>query len=75
VLTSAKSGIGIADVLEGRRRPHPARPRATATRPAQGLLVDSWYDPYLGVVILVRVIDGVDRKGLNVKFMQGGTST
>ncbi len=37
------------------------------------MLVDSWYDPYLGVVILVRVIDGVLKKGLNVKFMQGGT--
>jgi GTP-binding protein LepA len=38
------------------------------------MLVDSWYDPYLGVVILVRVIDGVINKGLNVKFMQGKPS-
>jgi hypothetical protein len=37
------------------------------------MLVDSWYDPYLGVVILVRVIDGKLTKGLKVKFMQGGT--
>jgi GTP-binding protein LepA len=37
------------------------------------MLVDSWYDPYLGVVILVRVIDGVIKKGLQVKFMAGGT--
>ena len=37
------------------------------------MLVDSWYDPYLGVVILVRVLDGVINKGLSVKFMQGGT--
>jgi GTP-binding protein LepA len=37
------------------------------------MLVDSWYDPYLGVVILVRVVDGVIKKGLQVKFMQGGT--
>jgi GTP-binding protein LepA len=37
------------------------------------MLVDSWYDPYLGVVILVRVIDGVITKGLSVRFMQGGT--
>ncbi|MFN6936111.1 MAG: translation elongation factor 4, partial [Tsuneonella sp.] len=39
----------------------------------KAMLVDSWYDPYLGVVILVRVIDGVIKKGLSVKFMQGGT--
>src|SRR3546814_1430066 len=37
------------------------------------MLVDSWYDPYLGVVILVRVMDGVLKKGLQVKFMAGGT--
>src|SRR5690606_22991180 len=39
----------------------------------KAMLVDSWYDPYLGVVILVRILDGVIRKGLQVKFMQGGT--
>src|SRR5690606_5450436 len=37
------------------------------------MLVDSWYDPYLAVVILVRVLDGAIAKGLHVKFMQGGT--
>src|SRR3546814_11987886 len=37
------------------------------------MLVDSWYDPYLGVVILVRVIDGALKKGQQVKFMQAGT--
>ena len=41
--------------------------------PLKAMLVDSWYDPYLGVVILVRVIDGTIRKGLNVKFMAGET--
>jgi GTP-binding protein LepA len=41
--------------------------------PLKAMLVDSWYDPYLGVVILVRVIDGVIKKGLQVKFMAGGT--
>ena len=41
--------------------------------PLKAMLVDSWYDPYLGVVILVRVIDGKLTKGLNIRFMQGGT--
>src|SRR3546814_18925272 len=38
------------------------------------MLVDSWYDPYLGVVILVRVVDGVLKKGQQIKFMQAGTT-
>jgi GTP-binding protein LepA len=72
VLASAKSGIGIEDVLEAvvRKIPPPSGDRAA---PLKAMLVDSWYDPYLGVVILVRVIDGSIRKGLHVKFMQGGT--
>ncbi len=72
VLTSAKSGIGIAEVLEAvvTRIPPPKGDRAA---PLKAMLVDSWYDPYLGVVILVRVIDGVIRKGLKVRFMAGGT--
>ena len=72
VLTSAKSGIGIAEVLEAIVTRIPP-PKGDANRPLKAMLVDSWYDPYLGVVILVRVIDGVIRKGLNVKFMAGGT--
>ena len=72
VLTSAKSGIGIEEVLDAvvARIPPPKGDRAA---PLKAMLVDSWYDPYLGVVILVRVIDGVIRKGLQVKFMAGGT--
>jgi len=72
VLTSAKSGIGIEEVLDAivARIPPPGGDR---TKPLKAMLVDSWYDPYLGVVILVRVIDGVIRKGLQVKFMAGGT--
>ena len=72
VLTSAKSGIGIADVLEAVVARIPP-PKGDPDAPLKAMLVDSWYDPYLGVVILVRVLDGVIRKGLNVKFMQGGT--
>jgi len=72
VLTSAKSGIGIEEVLDAvvERIPPPGGDRDA---PLKAMLVDSWYDPYLGVVILVRVIDGVIRKGLQVKFMAGGT--
>ncbi|GFE72686.1 MULTISPECIES: translation elongation factor 4 [Novosphingobium] len=72
VLASAKSGIGIDEILEAVVAKIPA-PKGDRTKPLKAMLVDSWYDPYLGVVILVRVIDGVIKKGLNVKFMQGGT--
>ena len=72
VLTSAKSGIGIEEVLEAVVTRIPP-PTGDATKPLKAMLVDSWYDPYLGVVILVRVIDGVIKKGLQVKFMAGGT--
>jgi GTP-binding protein LepA len=72
VLTSAKSGIGIEEVLDAvvARIPPPGGDRDA---PLTAMLVDSWYDPYLGVVILVRVINGVIKKGLQVKFMAGGT--
>ena len=72
VLASAKSGIGIEEVLEAVVKRIPP-PKGDRDAPLKAMLVDSWYDPYLGVVILVRVIDGVIRKGLQVKFMAGGT--
>ncbi len=73
VLTSAKTGIGIAEVLEAivARIPPPGGDRDA---PLKAMLVDSWYDPYLGVVILIRVIDGAIRKGQQIKFMQAGTT-
>jgi len=72
VLTSAKSGLGVAEVLEAivKRIPPPAGERDA---PLRAMLVDSWYDQYLGVVILVRVMQGVLKKGLNITFMQGQT--
>jgi GTP-binding protein LepA len=73
VLTSAKSGIGIDEVLEAIVTRIPP-PKGDREAPLKAMLVDSWYDPYLGVVILVRVIDGTIRKGQNVKFMAGGTT-
>jgi GTP-binding protein LepA len=73
VLTSAKAGIGIEDVLDAVVARIPP-PKGDADAPLKAMLVDSWYDPYLGVVILIRVIDGVVRKGQQVKFMQAGTT-
>ncbi len=73
VLASAKSGIGIAETLEAIVTRIPP-PRGDAAAPLKAMLVDSWYDPYLGVMILVRVMDGVLRKGQQVSFMQAGTS-
>ncbi|MGN6269331.1 MAG: translation elongation factor 4 [Sphingomonas sp.] len=72
-LTSAKSGIGIEDVLEAIVERIPA-PKGDRDAPLKAMLVDSWYDPYLGVVILVRVVEGTLRKGQQVKFMQAGTT-
>ena len=73
VLTSAKSGIGIAEVLESIVTRIPP-PKGDRNAPLKAMLVDSWYDPYLGVVILVRVMDGSIRKGQSVKFMAAGTT-
>src|SRR5690348_18114027 len=73
VLASAKTGLGITDVLDAIVDKIPP-PKGDAAAPLKAMLVDSWYDPYLGVVILVRVIDGTIRKGAQVKFMQAGTT-
>ena len=72
VMTSAKSGIGIEAVLDAIVERIPP-PKGDRDAPLKAMLVDSWYDPYLGVVILIRVIDGVIRKGQEVKFMAAGT--
>jgi GTP-binding protein LepA len=68
VLISAKTGIGIQDVLEAIVTRLPA-PVGDETKPLKALLVDSWYDPYLGVMILVRVMEGVLEKGAKIKMM------
>jgi GTP-binding protein LepA len=73
VLASAKSGIGIDEVLQAIVDKIPP-PKGDRDAPLKAMLVDSWYDPYLGVVILVRVMDGVIRKGQQVKFMAAGTT-
>jgi GTP-binding protein LepA len=73
VLTSAKTGIGIPEVLEAIVTRIPP-PKGDPAAPLKAMLVDSWYDPYLGVVILIRVIDGQIRKGQQIKFMAAGTT-
>ncbi len=72
VPASAKTGIGIKDVLEAIVTRLPA-PKGEADQPLKALLVDSWYDAYLGVVILVRVKDGAIKKGTKIQFMSSGT--
>jgi GTP-binding protein LepA len=73
VMISAKTGIGIEDVLEAlvTRLPSPV---GDADLPLQALLVDSWYDSYLGVVNLVRVKNGIMRKGQKIRMMATGGS-
>ncbi len=68
---SAKSGLGIPDVLEAIVTRLPP-PKGDRDAPLKAMLVDSWYDPYLGVVVLIRVMDGVIRKGDRIKMMQTG---
>ncbi len=71
VMISAKTGLGVDAVLEAIVTRLPP-PKGDAGAPLKALLVDSWYDAYLGVVILVRVIDGTLRKGQKVLFMGTG---
>lgn len=68
---SAKTGAGVPDVLESIVRRLPA-PSGDRDAPLKAMLVDSWYDPYLGVVVLIRVIDGAIRKGDRIRMMQTG---
>ncbi|MEZ7814001.1 MAG: translation elongation factor 4 [Paracoccaceae bacterium] len=69
LLISAKSGLGIANVLEAIVTHLPA-PKGDADAPLKAMLVDSWYDSYLGVVVMVRVMDGVIKKGARIRMMQ-----
>ncbi len=66
---SGKTGFGVPDLLEAIVTRLPPPPLADATAPLKALLVDSWYDPYLGIVILVRVMEGTLKKDDQIIFM------
>lgn len=68
LMISAKTGIGIPDVLEAIVTRLPA-PKGDRNATLKALLVDSWYDAYLGVVVLVRIVDGTLKKGQRIKMM------
>ena len=70
---SAKNGINIHSVLEMIVRDIPA-PQGDREAPLQALLIDSWYDPYLGVVILVRIKDGVLKKKMQIRMMSSNAT-
>ncbi|GHF73846.1 translation elongation factor 4 [Seohaeicola zhoushanensis] len=72
ILVSAKTGVGIHETLEAIVHHLPA-PKGDRDAPLKAMLVDSWYDSYLGVIVLVRIMDGVLRKGDRVKMMSNGT--
>lgn len=78
LLVSAKSGIGIEDVLEAivNRLPAPKNEFSEENHPniLKALLVDSWYDQYLGVVILVRIFQGQLKKGVKIKMLSTRSS-
>lgn len=70
---SAKTGLGINEVLEAVVKQMPA-PEGDRDKPLQALLIDSWYDAYLGVVVLFRVREGTIRKGQKIRMMETGAS-
>ncbi|MDA8739598.1 translation elongation factor 4 [Rhodobacteraceae bacterium] len=73
IQVSAKTGVGIKETLEAIVKHLPA-PGGDRDAPLKAMLVDSWYDSYLGVVVLVRIMDGVLKKGDRVKMMSNGST-
>jgi GTP-binding protein LepA len=71
ILASAKEGIGTREILDGivRHFPHP---RGDTTQPLRALIFDSWFDPYHGAVVVLRIVDGSVRKGTRVRMMSSG---
>lgn len=72
ILISAKTGLGVKDVLEAIVKRFPA-PKQLFNSKLKALLIDSWYDKYIGVVVLVRVKDGVLLPGMKMRMMSSGS--
>merc|ERR1711964_719731 len=72
IRVSAKTGQGIVETLEAIVHKLPA-PTGTQDAPLKAMLVDSWYDSYLGVIVLVRIMDGQLKKGDRIRMMQNGS--
>ena len=73
IQVSAKTGVGIKETLEAIVSHLPA-PTGEREAPLKAMLVDSWYDSYLGVVVLVRVMDGTLKKGERIKMLSNGST-
>lgn len=71
---SAKSGLGVNNLLEAIVQRLPPPPREDPTAPLRAMLVDSWYDAYLGVVTLVRVVEGTIKKGQKIRMLSTGAA-
>jgi len=71
ILASAKEGIGTEAILESVVKLFPP-PRGRPEEPLRALVFDSWFDPYHGVVVVMRVFDGLVRKGMRIRFMSSG---
>ena len=73
ILASAKNGIGIKEILEAVVQRVPP-PKGNPLAPLRALIFDSWFDPYRGVIILTRIVDGVLRKGQQIRLWSSGSS-
>jgi GTP-binding protein LepA len=71
IMASAKEGIGTEDILEGIIKHFPP-PQGNADAPFRALIIDSWFDPYHGAVVMMRIFDGAIRKGTKIRMMSSG---